>query len=370
MTTKTVALLASAAVTICAFMIDPPASFTLKIEPFEEAVHTIRLAEAHAPEHVQPLSTVPEDGSRPDEPLRHAFSLEAAVAFLDNAASTWQRDRRCFACHSDYAFLTTRPLVSWKVPVHEQLRSKLEELGANPRNVRFRVMEGVMAASVLAQNDALTTGKLSPVTRVALDYMWTLQRKDGGFDWEKSDQPPSEVDDHFGVTVAVMGVGMAPENYAETPAAQAGLGGIRRYLNNTPPVNLHQRSMLLLGSLSVDNIMTEQEQSLVVADLFASQKPDGGWGIVSLGNWKRHDGKSDDTGSSDGYGTGFALYVLRQSGVPPDDPRIQAGIAWLKANQRASGQWFTRSQWEDSKHYLSREGTAYAIRALVMCEQQ
>ena len=161
--------------------------------------------------------------ARPDEPLRGEFSLDAAVACLDDAALTWQRDKKCFACHSNYAFLETRPLVSWKTPVHDELRAKLEELAANPRQVSFRVMEGVMAACVLAQNDALTTGKLHPVTRQALDYMWTLQREDGGFDWEKSNQPPSEVDDHFGATMAVIGVGVAPDGYAATPAARAGL---------------------------------------------------------------------------------------------------------------------------------------------------
>ena len=307
------------------------------------------------------------DEAWPDEPMRAEFSLDAAVAYLDQMALTWQQDRKCFACHSDYAYLESRPWVSWKTPVHDELRIKLEQLAAKPRQVRFRVMEGVMAACVLAQNDALTTGRLHPVTRQALDTMWTLQRDDGGFDWEKSQQPPSEVDDHFGATMALIGVGAAPDGYAETPAAEAGLEKIRQYLKGTPPVNLHQRAMLLLGSLHVGGIMSEAERNAVVADLCAVQKQDGGWGLQSLGNWKRHDEKPDDTQSSDGYGTGFAIYVLRQAGVRADDPKIQAGIAWLKANQRTSGRWFTRSQWKDSRHYLSRQGTAYAVRALAAC---
>ena len=259
--------------------------------------------------------------ARPDEPLRGEFSLDAAVASLDDAALTWQRDKKCFACHSNYAFLETRPLVSWKTPVHDELRAKLEELAANPRQVSFRVMEGVMAACVLAQNDALTTGKLHPVTRQSLDYMWTLQRADGGFDWEKSSQPPSEIDDHFGATMAVIGVGVAPDGYAATPTARAGLDRIRQYLMHNPPVNLHQRSMLLLGSLHVDGIMTAAECEAVVDSLFAVQKQDGGWGVVSLGNWKRHDGKQDDKQCSDGYGTGFAIYVLHKPACPPTTRR-------------------------------------------------
>lgn len=333
---------------------------------FGELIAARQLPGAEPRAAVSLLDTV----ARLDEPLREEFSLDAAVAFLDNAALTWHNDRKCFACHSDYTYLETRPLVAWETPVHDQLRSELEELAANPRKVSFRVTEGVMAACVLAQNDALTTGQLHPVTRQALDRMWALQSEDGGFDWIKSEQPPSEVDDHFGVTMALIGVGMAPDGYADTPAAQAGLAKIRQYVKNNAPGNLHQRAMLLLGSLHIDGVLTDADRQSIVDDLLVAQKADGGWGIVSLGHWKRHDGKPDDRESSDGYGTGFTVYTLREAGMPADDPRIQAGIAWLKANQRISGRWFTRSQWEDSRHYLSRLGTSYAIRALVACGER
>ena len=31
--------------------------------------------------------------------------------------------------------------------------------------------------------------------------------------------------------------------------------------------------------------------------------------------------------------------LLREIGVPADDPRIQKGVAWLKSSQRVSGRW-------------------------------
>ncbi|HUT89376.1 MAG TPA: prenyltransferase/squalene oxidase repeat-containing protein [Thermoguttaceae bacterium] len=307
------------------------------------------------------------EANRPDEPIRDEFSMDAAVRFLDATALGWQKERKCFACHSDYAFLLTRPVVSWKAPAHDEIRAKLEHFAERPGDVKHRVTHAVMAASVLAQNDALTTGKLHPTTRKALDRMWTMQREDGGFDWMKYNQPPSEIDDHYGVTMAAIGVGAAPDGYADTPAAKAGLDKIRRYFEANPPAHLHHRAMKLLASLHVEGIMTEPERRQVVEDLFALQKPDGGWGVVTLGNWERSDDKPRDMQSSDGYGTGFAVYVLRQAGVPADDPRIQKGIAWLKSHQRASGRWFTRSMWKDSKHYITHDGTAYAILALAEC---
>lgn len=307
--------------------------------------------------------------NRSDEPMRGEFSVDAAVRFLDAAALNWQKDRKCFACHSDYAFLCVRPTVSHDAPAHDEIRSRLEHLAENPRDVKYRVTEAVMVASVLAQNDALTTGKLHPSTGKALDRIWTVQRDDGGFDWMKYNQPPSEIDDHYGATMAVIGVGAAPGDYADTPAAKAGLDRIRRYFQANPPANLHHRAMKLLGSVNVDGILTEREREQVVEDLTSLQKPDGGWGLVTMGNWERSDGKQHDLESSDGYGTGFAVYVLRRAGVPADDPRIQRGLAWLKAHQRESGRWFTRSPWKDQKHYITHAGTAYAVLALAACGQ-
>jgi squalene-hopene/tetraprenyl-beta-curcumene cyclase len=330
-------------------------------------IAVLATATSTAAEFLTLENVTPPEPNRADEPMRDEFSLDAAVRFLDTAALSWQKERKCFACHSDYAFFFTRPLVSWKAPAHRQLRSRLEHLAEHPRDVKYRVTEAVMVASMLAQNDALTTGRLHPTTRKALDRMWTMQREDGGFDWMKYNQPPSEIDDHYGVTMAAIGVGAAPDGYAETPAAKAGLNKIRAYFENNPPAHLHHRAMRLLASLRIDGIMTEPEGQQVVEDLFALQKPDGGWNVVTLGNWERSDGKPRDMRSSDGYGTGFAIHVLRKADIPADHPQIQTGITWLKTHQRASGRWFTRSMWKDSKHYITHAGTAYAILALAAC---
>ena len=74
----------------------------------------------------------PVDPNSPDEPIRSEFSMDAAVRFLAAAALIWQKERKCFGCHSDYAFIFTRPLVGWRVPAHEQLRSRLEHLVEHP----------------------------------------------------------------------------------------------------------------------------------------------------------------------------------------------------------------------------------------------
>ena len=60
--------------------------------------------------------------------------------------------------------------------------------------------------------------------------------------------------------------------------------------------------------------------------------------------------------------------MLRDAGVPADDPRIKKAIGWLLANQRASGRWWTRSLNRDRRHYITFSGTAYALLALAKCD--
>lgn len=184
--------------------------------------------------------------NRADEPFAGEFSMQQAVRFLDSAALTWQKQHKCFSCHSNYAFLMARPAVAHSVLAHKQIREAAEYLATHPRKARYQPTKAVMVASVLAQNDAATTGKLHPTTRFALDRMWEFQREEGGWTWLDDNEPPSEIEEHYGVTMAAIGVGVAPDNYRHTPAAKKGLEKIRRYLKNNPPVNMHHRAMKCL----------------------------------------------------------------------------------------------------------------------------
>ena len=305
----------------------------------------------------------------PDEPLRKEYSMKAAARYLDKTAPAWRKEKNCFACHTDYVYLIARPAIPRALATHNTIRSALEERVNNPRVKRpspYQNSEAVMVASVLALNDAATTGKLHGLTRKALDRMWTLQREDGGWTWQKGNKPPSGIDDYFGVAMAAIGAGAAPDDYSKTPSAKEGIDKLRKYFRNNLPANMHNLAMLLWASTYIDGLMTESEARQAISDLFALQKTDGGWGLATLGNWKRSDDKEQDYESSDGYGTGFVIYVLRLAGVPANDVRIQKGIAWLKKNQRASGRWFTRSAHKD-KNYVTNAGTAFALLALAEC---
>lgn len=322
----------------------------------------------------EPLSLknykAPADNAK-DEPLAKSFSLAKAIVFLDNASLQWVDKRGCFSCHTNFAYMYARPLVSAKSPAHDEVRKALEEMVLvrwKEKGPRWDA-EVVASAAALAFNDAHTTGKLHSLTKTALERMWTVQQEDGGFKWFKCAWPPMENDDHYGVTLAALAVGVAPGDYAKSDEAKKGLALIRSWLRVNPPQNRHHDAMVLWVSTYLDGFMSKKDQQDAIDELLREQRPDGGWNSASLGYWKRH--KDEKTGqdykTSDGYATGFVMYVLRRAGVPADDPAIQKGVAWLKSNQRESGRWFTRSLFKDNKHYLSHAGTAFAVMALVEC---
>jgi squalene-hopene/tetraprenyl-beta-curcumene cyclase len=105
--------------------------------------------------------------------------------------------------------------------------------------------------------------------------------------------------------------------------------------------------------------------------MLSKQLSGGGWAtpafLVDWEDYERLDKKPHDPSTPDAYGTGLAIIVAREMGIPAKDQRIQKGIKWLKNNQRQSGSWFTRSPAEDSKHYITNTGTAFAVLALQSC---
>ncbi len=309
--------------------------------------------------------------NKPDEPIAVEFSLNAAANFLDSASLQWQKQRKCMTCHTNYAYLFARPGISSDVPAHRDVRRFAEQLVSQrwkEKGPRWDA-EVVATAAALSFNDAATTGELHSATREALDRMWTVQREDGGWDWLKCGWPPMESDDHYGVTLAAIAVGAAPDDYAKTEAAQNGIKQIRKYLTNNPPPTLHHQAMLVWAGSYVDGLISQQENKNSIEKLLSLQKEDGGWALATLGDWKRSDGKQQDFEKSDGYGTGLVIYTLRRTGMSADSSPIQKGIHWLKTHQRESGRWFTRSLNRDNMHFISHAGTAMAVMALSECAQ-
>ncbi len=310
--------------------------------------------------------------TKANESLATAFSASKAAEYLDGVGVNWTRERKCITCHTNMPYLTARPVLAgdagWK-----EVRSFLEadvskwQVGGKPRGDAYVVA----TAFTLAFNDANTSGKLHPLTRVALDRMWSLQKPTGEWNWLKCDWPPLEHDDYYGATLAALAVGYAPEDYAKSDGAKPGIAKLTAYFQKHPAPDLHHKAMLLWASTRLDGLLDAAEQKVIIAELKAKQQADGGWCLPSLGTYHRRDDAktlNKPDAPSDGYGTGFVVFVLRQAGVPADEAGIKKGVAWIKANQRTSGRWFTRSLSNDRAHYITNAGSAFCVLALDACD--
>jgi squalene-hopene/tetraprenyl-beta-curcumene cyclase len=327
----------------------------------------------------------PAPAARPDEPVAKTFSLAKGADFLDTVTLSWVRSNRCFSCHTGYPYLLARtslgdPKAAGLLEARKFLEGRVAAWDKGGKGKGYLKGEGVIEltegvtevvaiAATLALHDGRTTGRLQPATRTALARMWELQQADGSWAWNKEDLAPLEHDDYYGAVYAALGVGHAPEGYARSEAAREGVARLRRYFQKTPAPDLHHKAYLLWASLALDGLMDKAERERTLRALLALQREDGGWSLPSLGAWKRQSGEPQAKGApSDGYATGLVLYVLRQAGVAATEKPIRRGVAWLKANQRESGRWFTRSLNRDGRHYISNAGTAFAILALKSCE--
>jgi squalene-hopene/tetraprenyl-beta-curcumene cyclase len=310
--------------------------------------------------------------NRADEPFAKELSLSRAAAFLDATSVNWTRKHRCGTCHTNYPYLMGRPaLKDGDGAALAEVRRFFEKRAAHwDRDKPRWDTEVVATAAALAFNDAQTTGKLHPLTRQALDRMWALQRADGSWEWLKCNWPPAEADDYYGVVFAALGVGAAPDGYAKTGPARAGLAKLRVYLKKHEAPSLHHETVLLWAASYLPDLLSDEQRQRVVRRLLALQRPDGGWSLPALGGWKRHSGEPNDARNapSDGYATGLVVLVLRRSGLPCEDKAVRHGAVWLRTHQRASGRWFTRSLSTDRDHYITNAGTAYAVLALRAAE--
>jgi squalene-hopene/tetraprenyl-beta-curcumene cyclase len=370
------------------------------------AVQTISHMVVGQEQSAEPITVAnvqPPPGIAPDEPFATEFSLERTARYLDNTALHWQKTHACTACHTMLPYLMARPALNALAPQSAEVRQFFEEVVTGKREAMpdysCKDVDGAVAigvASAMAINDRWTTGKLHPLTRQALDRMWTLQRADGAWQWPFRDTPPLKLNEHYGVTLAAIAVGMAPDDYGSTPTAKAGLAGVRRYLSTTNPVSMHQKAMLLWASCYVDGLLSADAKVETLSSLLQVQRPDGGWSLASLVDntndpsldsaqviqakaekgygteylaYVGRDRVYQSSLASDGYATGFVIFVARQAGLPASDPRLQHGLAWLKVNQRESGRWFTPSQAWHKQHLISNAGTAFAVLAFGVCAE-
>ena len=114
--------------------------------------------------------------------------------------------------------------------------------------------------------------------------------------------------------------------------------------------------------------MEQSQQKECVDTLLALQHEDGGWGIAQLGTWDAAIRARKTRLPATVMAPASSYSSPAAPRVPASDPRLVRGVEWLKAHQRQSGRWFTRSLFCDRAHYISNAGTSFAVMALAECD--
>lgn len=319
-----------------------------------------------------------------DEPVRTTWSPEAAEHFLDRGALAWARSKSCVSCHTTGTYLVTRPALSATLgrPRDEVRDVFVEQLRARQSTPREQFGKGTRSGEVvyiaagLAEWDRWVSGRLSPETAEALELMFAIQLAAGNW-YNPGCWPPLESDGFHLATQAAMAVAAVPAWVeSASPQAKAGLAKLRHYLRHTPPPHDYGGTLLLWAAARMPDLLPADQRQRLAERIWSQQQADGGWSIRSFaapeawGDGSRAGRLRSEPNfarpPSDGHQTGLAIVVLRESGVPASDPRLQRGLQWLERNQRESGRWWTRSLNTDRGHFVTYSGTAYPLLALAM----
>ena len=324
--------------------------------------------------------------ARADEPVRAELSVTLAAESLEKGALAWSRGRKCVTCHTNGSYMVMRPALSSALgePSAEIRAFFVDQLRSLKAMEREQVLAGVHPAQAayiaagLAEWDAHVAGALSPETDEALQFLFDLQL-DGGM-WGSLDcWPPFESDAYHVATVAAMAAATAP-GWLEAPHEEplsAKVEKLKTYLRTTEPPHDYGKLLLLWTSTRIPALIDDARKAQLLEMVWKHQQEDGGWSIRSFAapeQWgsgnraeKLRAEPDFSTPLSDGHQTGLAVIVLRDAGVPADDPRLQSAVRWLKTNQRESGRWWTRSLNTDGPHFITYSGTCYALAALQKC---
>jgi squalene-hopene/tetraprenyl-beta-curcumene cyclase len=254
----------------------------------------------------------------------------------------------------------------------------------------------VWRSSGLASWDRHVEGKLSEPTDRSLRHTLTILPEDDMYATIKLIEIPY-ITTRFELTVQAMRAMVTAPGWLETlkePELVARVERIKKMLREHQPLNDYELALKLqLANLNPE-LVSKKERDAAIAMLWKKQLPYGGWSTRSMSDlfkwrvevhpptekqqWKE---ALDPTvvaliqnlpdaanPGSDPYMTAFAIVLLRESGVPASDERIQRGVRWLKENQRVSGRWWMHSLYRGNYNYITYISTAQALRALALCD--
>ncbi len=336
----------------------------------------------------------------PDEPKVKAFgpdTVKAAAKYLDDGSLYWVRQKSCLACHSTGVYMVERSVLTKQLgkpseEVRNDFIKSLPKDAGKPGD--GNAATSVWRSSGLASWDKYVTGKLSEQTEQSLRHTVMILPDDNMYNTIKLIEIPY-ITTRFELTVQAMRAFVTAPTWLanlKDPELLARIERIKKFLRGHKPLNDYELALKLQLANLMPELVSKEERDAAIAMLWQKQLPDGGWSTRRMSDlfkwrvelhaptekqtWKEAmdptvvkliQGLPDAANpGSDPYMTAFAIVLLRESGVPASDKRIQQGIALLKDTQRETGRWWMHSLYRGNYNYIA---TAQALRALALCDE-
>ena len=336
---------------------------------------------------------------------------QAAARYLDDREVYWQgwehakkeEGTMCVSCHTQATYGLARPVLGHALgeqsaPAAEQVMlasiqkrvSMWNEMapfysdatsGAG-KEVESRNAESVLNAIILSSYDRRSSGHLSATTRTAFDHAWALQSTSGptagAWVWQNFHYTPweSPESEYHSAALMAVAVATAPDDYWHDPRLAANFSALTGYLSSHYEAQpLLNKIVALWASNWYPSIVSPQQRAALMTEIEARQRPDGGWSLTDLGDWKRVDDTPLET-RPDGYATGLVVLVFEECAENRrmhlhTDAEVARGRAWLEANQdKTTGAWpawsLNKKRDPDSNvgKFMSDAATSYAVLAL------
>jgi squalene-hopene/tetraprenyl-beta-curcumene cyclase len=323
-------------------------------------------------------------------------SLAAAVKYLEDGALSWAHGRGCVNCHTTGPYLVERSAWSDRLgkPSTVVLESFLRDVPKSINPIAETEKDGhryypgafssVWRSLGLAEWDRHITKTTTESTARSLRDMLEHQSSSGAFVTHGEVEIPHITTDFELSLQAIRAIMAAPGwlDSLQDPLLVAKIGKLKHWLREATPKNDFDRILLLqLASIAPDLVTGDEIQSSLTL-LTSKQHSDGGWCIRDMSSLEDWHFEISDTvrklisnlpdaqqPQSDPYMTALAIVLLRQSGIPVEDLRVQNGLKWLQGEQRESGRWWMHSLYRGNFHYTTYLATVQALKAFDLCGQ-
>lgn len=334
-----------------------------------------------------------------DEPRVKAFgpeSVKAAAKYLEEGAICWVREKTCVNCHTTGPYLSERPaLIPLLGPANDEIVAdfiqfvpkEIKSVGATEKNGHKSypaTFTSVWRSLGLAEWDKHVTGKTSEHTDRSLRDMFERQSVSGAFVTHGEVEIPHITTDFELSLQAARAVTAAPGwlSGLKDAALLAKIAKLKEWLKQPVLKNDFDWVLRLQLAHYLPELVSEADRLAALKLISAKQHADGGWSTRDfsvLEDWHYEisstvanliKGLPDAAmPESDAYMTALAIVLMRQSGVPAKDERVQRAVAWLKKDQRVSGRWWMHSLYRGNYHYITYIATCQALKALALCDE-